>query len=184
MQDFSRDKTINAMIYFLKNTQHCGITKLLKLLNQLDFIHFKQTGKSVTGQIYYAWERGPVPVDLWKELHNPGKDLLESFIFPSDKGENSFYQIKPRKSFSDLHLTKREMRILEKLAFFFKEAKAEDIVELTHLPGMPWDTTLKKKGLKAEISYFLALDDTEDSLSREDAEEVVSDGVFFKEVLS
>ena len=33
----------------------------MKLLYFLDFMHFKQTDKSVTGQDYFAWMTGPVP---------------------------------------------------------------------------------------------------------------------------
>jgi uncharacterized phage-associated protein len=40
----------------------------MKLLYFLDFIHFKQTGKCVTGLDYYAWKRGPVPKKLFDEI--------------------------------------------------------------------------------------------------------------------
>jgi len=56
-----RDKLINAIIYLSSNTNYCGKTKLMKLLYFRDFKHFRQTGKSVTGLDYYAWEMGPVP---------------------------------------------------------------------------------------------------------------------------
>jgi hypothetical protein len=42
-----REKLVNAIIYFCHNTKYCGKTKLMKLLYFLDFIHFKQTAKSV-----------------------------------------------------------------------------------------------------------------------------------------
>ena len=60
-----REKLINAIIYFAKNTTYCGKTKLLKLLYFLDFYQFKQTGKSVTGLDYFAWKMGPVPKELF-----------------------------------------------------------------------------------------------------------------------
>ena len=46
---YHREKLINAIIYFAQNTKYCGKIKLFKLLYFLDFWHFKQTGKSVTG---------------------------------------------------------------------------------------------------------------------------------------
>jgi hypothetical protein len=53
-----REKLINAIIYLADHTRYCGKTKLLKLLYFLDFSHFKQTGKSVTGLDYFAWQMG------------------------------------------------------------------------------------------------------------------------------
>jgi hypothetical protein len=44
-----RDKLINAIIFFAKNTRFLGKTKLCKLLYFLDFEHFKETGRPVTG---------------------------------------------------------------------------------------------------------------------------------------
>jgi len=55
---YHREKLLNAIIYMANNKMFCGKTKLLKLLYFLDFKHFKQTAKSVTGLDYYAWEKG------------------------------------------------------------------------------------------------------------------------------
>ena len=56
--DHHREKLINAIIFFLQNTKYCGKTKLFKLLYLLDFMHFRATGRSVTGMKYYAWGHG------------------------------------------------------------------------------------------------------------------------------
>jgi uncharacterized phage-associated protein len=69
--EHSREKLINSIIYFLKNTKNCGKTKLFKLLYYLDFMHFRETGRSVTGLDYYAWDFGPVPKKLYDEINNP-----------------------------------------------------------------------------------------------------------------
>ena len=52
---------LNAIIYMANNTMFCGKTKLLKLLYFLDFKHFNQTAKSVTGLDYFSLEKGTVP---------------------------------------------------------------------------------------------------------------------------
>lgn len=161
--EHNREKLINAIIYFLKNTKYCGKTKLFKLLYFFDFIHFRETGKSVTDLKYYAWDFGPFPVDLFKEINSPPPDFQKNFYI-STKPDKQFVEIKPKKKFDDKYFTKRELRILEKIAFIFKEAKAEDIVEASHLPNHPWDKTIRSKGEKAKIDYMLALDDSESSL--------------------
>ena len=71
----NREKLINAIIYFVKNTKRCHKLKLFKLLSFLDFEHYRQSGRSVTGLRYDAWPMGPVPSDLDREIAHPGNDL-------------------------------------------------------------------------------------------------------------
>jgi len=162
-----REKLINAIIHFAKNTRYCGKTKLMKLLFFLDFSHFKQTGKSVTGLDYYAWEMGPVPKDLFEELDAMKPDLKGAVSIAS--GE--FRKIIPGKAFDQTHFTKREMELLEKISFIFRDARAEDMIEVTHLKNEPWHKTLAQKGPFSKIDYLLAIDNTMDSLSLDQIKE-------------
>ncbi len=163
-----REKLINAIIYFAKHTKKCGKTKLMKLLYFLDFMHFKQTGKSVTGLDYYAWKMGPVPKTLWKEISGDMGDDLKKAI--AIRPIEDFHKIvSKKKKFDNKHFTKREIKLLELTADIFKEADAEQMVMVSHLKNKPWDRTLKEKGKLAKIDYMLAIDDADDSLSYEDA---------------
>lgn len=175
--EHSREKLINSIIYFLKNTNNCGKTKLFKLLYYLDFMHFRETGRSVTGLDYYAWDFGPVPKNLFNEMENPPADLKESIFIPAktDKNDKFFVEIKAKKRFDDKFFSKRELRILKDVAFIFKDAKAEDIMEASHLPNHPWDQTIQTKGEKAKIDYERALDSSESSLSLEEVLERIKD---------
>jgi uncharacterized phage-associated protein len=164
-----REKLINAIIYFAKHTKHCGKTKLLKLLYFLDFYHFKQTGKSVTGLEYFAWEKGPVPKDLFEELpDNMKSDLKDSINIVLSE---SLQKIVPRKKFNDEYFTNREKELLETISFIFGDTKADDMVEVTHLKNEPWHRTLKEKGPWQKIDYLLSIDDAEDSLTYNEAKE-------------
>jgi uncharacterized phage-associated protein len=172
--EHNREKLINAIIYFLKNTRNCGKTKLFKLLYYLDFAHFRETGRSVTGLDYYAWDFGPVPKNLFDEINNPLPDLRESVsILPTN--DRSFVGLKPKKQFDGRYFTKRELRILENVSFIFKDAKADDMVEASHLPNLPYDKTIKTEGENARIDYMLALDNTDSSLSAEEVIERIKD---------
>jgi len=165
-----RQKLINAIIYFAKNTKYCGKTKLLKLLYFLDFTHFKQTGKSVTGQDYFAWRMGPVPKDLFEELSGNMKSDMKAAIkeLPVDK---EFQQINPEKQFNADFFSKKEMKLLENISFVFKDAKADLMIESTHLKNEPWDKTLKEKGEFHKIDYMLAVDSDIASLPVDEAME-------------
>lgn len=138
-----REKLINAMIYFVQNTKHCHTLKLFKLLNFLDFEHYRQTGKSVTGQRYVAWPQGPAPNALWHELQKGGEvDLQKSITIFQHKdgltGNSLFKEMKPRVAFNGKLFSKREIAIMERLAFFFQELKAADMSEFSHDKKLPW----------------------------------------------
>ena len=164
-----REKLINAIIYFAEKTKFCGKTKLLKLLYFLDFRHFKQTGKSVTGLDYYAWDMGPVPRDLHNEITDRMKPDLKAAI--KELPKEGFQKIIPKKKFNDDYFSKREMRLLEEISFMFADAKAEDMIESTHLSNEPWDKTLKETGRLEKIDYMLSIDNIDDSLSEDEARE-------------
>ncbi|MBF0452890.1 MAG: SocA family protein [Candidatus Magnetomorum sp.] len=154
----SREKLINAVLFFAKNTNFCGKTKLMKLLYFLDFIHFKQMGKPVTDLEYYAWEQGPVPKVFFVEINKSLKSDLSSLVSVVQKG--NFQHISPNKDKKpDLdYFSPRELKILNDLSFIFKDVKSNDISDISHLPNEPWSKTIKTKGLFELIDYILAID--------------------------
>lgn len=163
-----REKLINAIIYFAKNTKYCGKTKLMKLLYFLDFWHFKQTGQSVTGMEYFTWERGPVPKDLFNELDDMKTDLKAGISIVTYE---NFQKIVAKKKFNDEHFSNREKKLLKDIADIFKDVRADNISEISHLKNAPWYKTLQDKGPWQKIDYLLSIDDMEGSLSYEEAKE-------------
>jgi len=182
LNDHSREKLINLINYFVKNTKNCGKTKLFKLLYYADFRHFKEMGRPITGLKYYTWEKGPVPKELFFEMKQPKDDFNQTFAFT--KTEDDILKIMPRKTFDSRHFTKREMRIIEDVAFIFKNAKAYEMVKCTHLPNDPWDATLKNKGKDKEIDYTLAFDNSSESISIEEYKRKLSEIDEIKGILS
>lgn len=154
-----REKLINAIIYFAKNTRFLGKTKLCKLLYFFDFEHFKETGRTVTGLDYFAWKMGPVPVELYEEIDMPEPDLAEKVEFaekPTRRG--AMLVVKPIAGFDDSHFTRRELRILKGLAAEFRDAQADDMIETTHLENQPWHQVYVEEGQRqGRIPYELAL---------------------------
>lgn len=182
-----REKLINAIIYFVRNTKHCHKLKLFKLLSFLDFEHYRQTGRSVTGLHYDAWPMGPVPSHLDEELKKTGSDLATAVaVFKSrDTGSrlptiDDFNELdpfmareagyarresaierfvfKPKKRFNPKFFTKRELCILETVAEIFRDAKGMDMTQVSHLKGQPWYKVFRKgEGKGTSIPYELAL---------------------------
>jgi uncharacterized phage-associated protein len=169
IRTYYREKLINAIVYFASHTQKCGMTKLMKLLFFLDFAHFKQTGKSVTGMEYFAWKRGPVPQVLWFELTKEMKPDMASAvgIIPCD----NFKKIIAKDKFNSDFFTKREMKLLQDIAEIFYDTAADLTVEVAHLPNEPWHRTLMEKGEKKRIDFLLAVDDKPGSLTYAEAKQ-------------
>ena len=126
--------------------------------------------RSVTGLDYFAWDKGPVPVELFNELSKKPRPNLQAAI--KDLPEGDFKKIQPKKEFTDKYFSKRELRLLEETAYIFGDAKADEMVMSTHLLNDPWDRTIKTEGEFKKIDYMLAIDDMKDSISRETAEEI------------
>jgi uncharacterized phage-associated protein len=173
--EHNREKLLNAVVYFLGNTKYCGTVKLCKLLYFLDFMHFRETGKSVTGLKYHAWEYGPVPPVFWRELKSPKRDLSSAVLIPGKERTEDFTEMKPVKKFDRQWFSKRELRILDYLSRTFRDSLADQMVKVAHMKNAPWDITVRTKGMDAEIDYLLALDSGVGSISREEALERSAD---------
>ena len=171
-----RKKLLNAVLFFAKNTKHPNMTKLSKLLYFLDFTHFGQTGYPSIGLKYYSYKKGPVPKDFWLEVKDgnvPDDFKGKLALVPKpDDFEPSFREIEFRAIANPEMsvFTPREVAILNKLAFVFKNVKARDISEISHLPKQPWDVTIKEQGQNRPIDYLLAIDD-QSQVSLDDARE-------------
>jgi uncharacterized phage-associated protein len=158
-----RNKLINAVLFFAKNTKNLNLTKLSKLLYFLDFDHFEQTGYPCIGLKYYSFRKGPVPKDFWLEIKDgtlpddfKGKVAL---IQKADENNSSFKEVVIKAAGKpDLSIfTPREVRILNRLADIYRDANAKDMSEVSHLPKQPWDITIRQSGENQYIDYCLCI---------------------------
>ena len=155
----SRDKLINAILYFAERTRGLGKIKLFKLLYLLDFEHFRQTGRSVTGMEYRAWKMGPVPaalVQIWDDLD---PDLAEAIeIRPEKVYDYVRENVVPKRQFDDAHFSPRELRILADLAARYAEDLSEKMIDITHDENGAWASVWQDgAGSDQVIDYRLAL---------------------------
>jgi uncharacterized phage-associated protein len=138
-----REKLINAIIYFLRETRHCHTLKLFKLLNFSDFEHFRQTGRTIFGLQYQALPKGPVPTELLDEIERGGgKDLKAAInlteIRDEITGELKRRDLRPRIAFDKKWFTPRELKVLARIAEFFRDLKADDMSEFSQENKKPW----------------------------------------------
>jgi uncharacterized phage-associated protein len=158
-----REKLINAIVYFLRETKHCHTLKLFKLLYFADFEHFRQKGRTIFGLDYSALPKGPVPIALLEELKRGGEKDLKSAISIFEIKDDVTDQLlrrdlKTRANFDAKFFTKRELKILQRVAEFFRELHADDMSEFSHESKKPWAETYQNgKGQNRLIDPALAL---------------------------
>jgi hypothetical protein len=157
-----REKLVNAINYFVRETKHCHTLKLFKLLNFLDFEHFRETGLSVTGLTYKAWQQGPAPSELWHELRRgAAPDLAKSVsIVPvTDDLTNEIMRrdLKAAAAFDESYFSKREIKIMKMLAEIFLETDGKDMSSFSHSRNLPWHKIYANgTGKGREIPYELS----------------------------
>lgn len=161
-----REKLINVILFFAQNVRALGKTKLFKLLYFLDFEHYRETGRSVTGMDYFAWKMGPIPVDLADEVEAPEPDMSEKVSFsetPTRHGR-PMLKVDALADFDETHFTPRELRLMRRLADEFRDAQADEMVEATHLENTPWHrvyVTERHQKQKIPYDYVLPRQDME-----------------------
>lgn len=157
--DRKREKLINAIIYFARNTKYLGKIKLFKLLYLLDFEHFRQTGQSVTGLEYRAWKHGPVPIRLMEEWDGLQPDMAEAiFIEPTPVIDYVREEVTAKVEFDDSHFTKRERRIMDELAEQYRDVMSPEMIDVTHAENGAWAKVWRNsRGFDHPIPYELAL---------------------------
>lgn len=181
MIDRKKEKLIHAMIFFIKETKYCYKLKLFKLLYFLDFNHFKQTGKTVTGLEYFAWPMGPVPSSLYEEINNPINIKKFFKIIPEKKFSPDFPKDKalkfiPKIEFDKFLFSKREIEIMDQLVELYKNIKSKDMSQISHKTGGPWDRVFNKdKNKQGFIPYEYILDNSPNSISKEEAKEIAQE---------
>ncbi|MDC8013559.1 Panacea domain-containing protein [Tahibacter soli] len=161
IKSHEREKLINVAVYFASNTAYCGKTKLIKLLYLLDFEHFRQTGRNVTGLEYRAWKLGPVPTALFQEWMAPEPDFVAALdIVPEKVLDFERLRVVPRVEFDDRHFTRRELRLMDELACRFHDELTKPLVNYTHIELGPWAKIWDGgRGNNERIPYSLAVAD-------------------------
>jgi uncharacterized phage-associated protein len=174
--DLEREKLLQAIVFFVKNTRACHKLKLFKLLYFLDFKIYRETGRTVTGLKYFAWPKGPVPNSLFEEFEAPRADMAAMVSVRTTKEEDDFGKrliITPRRAFDDGCFTNRELEEMKRLAEVFRDANSGQMSDVSHLPGQPWRQVYEVEGKRRGIiAYKLALDSKPGSITEEQAEQI------------
>lgn len=170
MNTSEKSRYINSIVYFAQNTQCCAKIKLFKLLYLLDFEHFRETGKSVTGLEYQAWKYGPVPVQLAAEWDEPECALAGAVHIESERVihyDRELVVVNEGVEFSDVNFSPRQFRIMESLANRYYDTLSHKMIDVTHAQNGAWDRVWQgSRGRFKVIPYEFAIPD--DAAHRDD----------------
>lgn len=130
----------NAVLYFIKycNNFYLHETKLNKLLYYLDFITYRNTGKSFTGDIYIHQQYGPIPASIDKilaDLRSSG--AINTEAVPYKDREITRFEISDNSKFTEEVFSKDQKALLKQICAEFGSWPTGKIVAQTHLEA-PW----------------------------------------------
>lgn len=159
--------------YFCSNTdpRFLGKTKLMKLFYFADFLHVKKYGTSITRDVYFHLEHGPIPSTILNLVNSvidePEDAILSDTITVNQKPGFKMHQIQCVKGFSEddkKYFSDKELEILERVVERFGDKPTKLMEDASHQEA-PWRLTTEGE----EIPYVLA---TKDEDCRTTAEEI------------
>jgi len=154
-----REKLLHVVAYFLENTLYCYKLKLYKLLHFADFQHFRETGRSITGLDYFAWDMGPVPAELDQEIKfHPQEDFVRSFTWNRKRwGEAEGIQINLRAgmNFNEGLFTDRELKILHQVARKFMRERSAEMSKKSHEEDQPWHRVYELEQRRSRVIPYI-----------------------------
>jgi hypothetical protein len=165
IQNIWREKVKEAIVYFSREVRHPSKTMIFKLLAELDFRHYRETGEFVTNFDYYTWPWGPVPRDFFYEITEKDDvkvppDFRDALYIRKSKNETGTIEFDwvakrpPRmKRFSP-----RQKGILKQVVDIYRTALPSEATKASHEVETPWKITMKTKGEKQLIEPVEVVD--------------------------
>lgn len=151
----SVDKFAEMVLFFSQELKPLK-TKLNKLLFYADFLHFQQTGFSISGVKYIAIQMGPVPNNfqsLYEYVAN--KDFVEIVnISFADEIVGEQFVPTSKKLFDTSLFSSSELEILNVVCQRFKDTSTRKIIDISH-QETAW---IDNQETKNSIDYIYAFD--------------------------
>jgi uncharacterized phage-associated protein len=155
----NKEKYASALQYFVSecNNEKLGIVKLNKLFYYLDFISYRDTGKSVTNETYIRLPKGPFAECLLQMIESAKKDkLIDCKQDDSEKfGKRNRFQAIGQPELSVFNAY--EKGLLVNLCKTFKEWSTDQMIAQTHTEA-PWVFSTPSRSLNYkdadDIEFF------------------------------
>jgi len=148
MIPYQKEKIENAILFFTKEhykktKKYLSQTFLYKYLAFLDFTSLKEIGQPALNLTYLAFDRGPVP----EEIYNIRKNYQTSLFKFVDIGDNRIQIIPKQKAKPDLDFfSPYEIKLMEKLIEIYASSYVDTnmISDCSHKEILAWKRTYEK----------------------------------------
>ncbi|MFH1029724.1 MAG: Panacea domain-containing protein [bacterium] len=155
MVKINEKKYKNVILFFANRIQNntLGKLKIMKLLYFLDFDFFEKYGKSVTGDEYLRFERGPVPRMAEKILKEmTGKEIKVTKI-KMGAGYNDQHHVSSLQEFDMGLFTKEELLMMEDIADKWEKFSGAEMKNASHGEA-PWIATKPDEVIDYNLAYY------------------------------
>ena len=136
-----------------------GKKKLAKLLYYSDFDFFEKFQKSITGDIYNAYPKGPLPAMLGEITSTMVKKELLKIDSAQEWGKEyaptEIYRCSVKPDLSVFN--KDELRMLDRVVRRYGSLNGEQLAELSHAEA-PYTATEPYKEIPYEFTYYRGTD--------------------------
>lgn len=139
----------NLIILLAKKCAPLYHTKLIKLLYLIDEEAIKERGIPITWLDYKVWQYGPVDQAVFY-IRNFSEYILSKTTTSLDGNTTTI--ISPRKDFNDDEFSEYDLEIIDKTLAKYQNKTANELVNITHEIGSPWDLTKKESDLDFSIA--------------------------------
>ncbi len=149
------EKYKNVIIYFAIKIRNgtLGVLKLAKLMYYLDFDFFEKYGKSVTGDEYLRFDRGPVPRMFKKCIDEMDGKEIKVIKKKLGNGYNDQQCIEPLVGFNNSYFTKNELVMMDEIADKWEKMTGTEMKHASHGEA-PWIATKKDAVIDYNLAYY------------------------------
>ena len=155
MATINEKKYKHIILFFANKIKNgtLGKLKMMKLLYYLDFDFFEKYGKSVTGDYYLRWERGPVPKMADRILTRMDGAEIKISKRKVAAGYNDQQHIEALKDFDLKLFTKEELIMMEEVADKWSLFSDTEMKSASHGEA-PWIATKPDGIIDYNLTYY------------------------------
>lgn len=155
MAKINEKKYKNAILFFAKKIQNgtLGKLKIMKLLYYLDFDFFEKYGRSVTGDEYLRFDKGPVPRMAERILKNMDGKQIKITRRKMKEGYSDQQHIEPLIDFDVNVFSREELVMLEEIADKWEKFTGTEMKNASHGEA-PWIATKDNQVIDYNLVYY------------------------------
>ncbi|MCK5459809.1 SocA family protein [Candidatus Parcubacteria bacterium] len=155
MNKINEKKYYNIILFFANKIRNgtLGKLKMMKLLYFLDFDFFEKYGKSITGDKYLRWQKGPVPRMAERMIKQMSGDDIKISRRKIGIGYNDQQHIETLKNFDLKFFSKEELMMMDEIANKWEKFSGAEMKNASHGEA-PWIATKPDEIIDYNLAYY------------------------------